>query len=234
VIVANARQVKWIRASDRKSDRMDTKKLAWLARADVRLLTPVEHRTAEQQAELSVIRARDAVVRARTLLVNTARGIAKNFGQRLPATVTATFGKRALVMLPPMLQTALTGLLEQIDALGKQIQDYEERIPAWSINTSKVPSSSETPSFCVLCSTITNTERSGIQRTHPVYTPVLRMLPGMKQTTHVLLVLIAVGSAVRGRADTFVGGATSTPEPYWPTPGMPKPLRRLPIASKPT
>ena len=36
VIVANARQVRWITASDQKSDRMDAKKLAWLARADVR------------------------------------------------------------------------------------------------------------------------------------------------------------------------------------------------------
>jgi hypothetical protein len=52
----------------------------------------------------------------------------KNFGRRLPATVTATFGKRALAMVPPMLQAALIGLLEQIDALGKQIQDYGERI----------------------------------------------------------------------------------------------------------
>jgi hypothetical protein len=99
VIVANARQVRWITASDQKSDRMDAKKLAWLARADVRLLAPVEHRNAEQQAELSLIRARDAAVRARTLLVNAARGIAKSFGQRLPATVTATFGKRALALL---------------------------------------------------------------------------------------------------------------------------------------
>jgi transposase len=128
VIVANARQVKWITASDQKSDRVDAKKLAWLARADVRLLAPVEHRTAEQQAELSIIRARDALVRARTLLVNSARGIAKSFGQRLPATVTATFGKRALATVPSMLQAALTGLLEQIDVLGRQIQDYEAQI----------------------------------------------------------------------------------------------------------
>ena len=106
-VVANARQVKWITASDQKSDRVDAKKLAWLARADVRLLAPVEHRTAEQQSELSVIRARDAVARARTLLVNAARGIAKDFGQRLPATVTATFGKRAIATVPPMLQPAL-------------------------------------------------------------------------------------------------------------------------------
>ena len=128
MIVANARQVKWITASDQKNDRADARKLALLARADVRLLSPVEHRSAEQQGELGVIRARDAVVRARTLLVNAARGIAKGFGQRLPVTVTATFGKRALAMVPPILKAALEGLLAQIDGLGRQIQDYEDRI----------------------------------------------------------------------------------------------------------
>src|ERR1017187_6570366 len=43
VIVANARQVKWIAASDTKNDAVDARKLAMLARADARLLAPVEH-----------------------------------------------------------------------------------------------------------------------------------------------------------------------------------------------
>jgi len=128
VIVANARQVKWITASDNKNDAVDARKLALLARADARLLAPVEHRSAGQQAELSVIRARDALVRARTLLVNAARGLAKGFGQRLPATVTATFGQRALALVPPLLEAALAGLLAQIDALGGEIREYDKRI----------------------------------------------------------------------------------------------------------
>lgn len=74
VIVANARQTKWITASDTKNDPVDARKLA---RADAQLLAPVQHRSAEQQAELSVIRARDAVLRARTLLIDTARGISR-------------------------------------------------------------------------------------------------------------------------------------------------------------
>ena len=49
VIVANARQLKWITASDTKNDPADARKLALLARADVRLLAPVEHRTAAQR-----------------------------------------------------------------------------------------------------------------------------------------------------------------------------------------
>ena len=130
VIVANARELKWITASDTKNDPADARKLALLARADVQLLAPVEHRTAEQQAELAVIRARDAILRTRTLLINSARGIAKGFGVRLPKSITATFGQRALVDLPVMLRTALCGLLQQIDALSQQIRNYDQQVSA--------------------------------------------------------------------------------------------------------
>src|SRR5579864_5009108 len=115
VIVANPRELKWITSSDTKNDPVDARKLALLARADARLLSPVEHRSAEQQTELAVIRARDAILRARTLLINSARSIAKGFGLRLPKSITGTFGTRAIEALPEFLRTALTGLLEQID-----------------------------------------------------------------------------------------------------------------------
>src|SRR5260370_11826581 len=128
VIVANARELKWITCSDTKNDRNDAIKLARLARADRNLLAPVEHRTGEQQAELAVIRARDALVKARTLLVNTARSLAKGFGLRLPASITPTFGARALTRVPEHLTAALQGLLEQIDALGLTIRGYDQRI----------------------------------------------------------------------------------------------------------
>lgn len=128
VIVANVRQLRWITASDTKNDPVDARKLALLARADVKLLAPVEHRTAEQQGELAVIRARDAMLRARTLLINSARGIAKGFGLRLPKSITSTFGKRALADLPATLQTAIGGLLEQIDALSQGIAGYDQQI----------------------------------------------------------------------------------------------------------
>ena len=121
VIVANPRQLKWITASDTKNDPVDARKLALLARADARLLAPVEHRTAEQQAEL-------AVIRARTLLINSARSIAKGFGVRLPKSITTTFGARAADALPDFLRTALTGLLQQIDALSGEIAGYHRQI----------------------------------------------------------------------------------------------------------
>lgn len=128
VIVANPRDLKWITASDTKNDRVDARKLALLARADARLLAPVEHRTAEQQTELAVIRARDAILRARTLLINSARGIAKGFGVRLPKSITGTFGQRAVDALPEFLRKPLRGLLDQIDTLSREITGYDQQI----------------------------------------------------------------------------------------------------------
>ena len=128
VIVANPRDLKWITASDTKNDPVDARKLALLARADARLLAPVEHRSAEQQAELAVIRARDAILRARTLWINSARGIAKGFGVRLPKSITGTFGQRAVDVLPEFLRKTLTGLLGQIDALSREITGYDQQI----------------------------------------------------------------------------------------------------------
>jgi transposase len=130
VIVANARELAWITSSDTKNDRSDAEKLARLARADLRLLKPVDHRTAEQQAELSVIRARDALVRARTLLVNTARGLAKGFGFRLPAAITSLFGTHAMKLVPEILKPALSGLLAQVDALTARVKEYDRQIAA--------------------------------------------------------------------------------------------------------
>lgn len=128
VIVANTRELAWITSSDKKNDRSDAEKLARLAKAELRLLKPVDHRTAEQQAELNVIRARDALVRARTMLVNAARGLAKGFGFRLPPAITSLFGARALARVPEMLKPALTGLLAEIDALTARVKEYDRQI----------------------------------------------------------------------------------------------------------
>ena len=83
VIVAHARNVRLIGESRRKDDRLDARTLARLARIDPQLLSPVKHRSAQAQADLTVIRARASLVRARTALVNAARGLTKSYGERL-------------------------------------------------------------------------------------------------------------------------------------------------------
>lgn len=52
------------------------------------------HRTVEQQQALTMIRARDVLVRLRTSVVNAARGLAKPCGHRLPAASTRSFPAR--------------------------------------------------------------------------------------------------------------------------------------------
>ena len=88
VVVANARRVKLITESSRKDDRIDAETLARLGRAEVRLLSPIEHRGKQAQADLLLIRNRAALVRARTGLVNAVRGLVKSQGERLPKCAT--------------------------------------------------------------------------------------------------------------------------------------------------
>ena len=61
----------------------DLSKAIELGEKDPQLLAPVKHRSAEAQAHLMVIRARASLVRSRTALVNTARGLTKSYGERI-------------------------------------------------------------------------------------------------------------------------------------------------------
>jgi len=88
VIVAHARNVRLIGESRKKDDRLDARTLARLAPIDPQLLCPVKHRSARAQADLTVIRARAGLVRARTALVDT-RGLAKSSGERLRGCMCA-------------------------------------------------------------------------------------------------------------------------------------------------
>src|ERR1700687_5098106 len=78
VIVAHARNVRLIGERRTKDDRLDARTLARLVRIDPQLLAPVKHRSAQAQADLMAIRARAGLVRARTSLINTARGLTKS------------------------------------------------------------------------------------------------------------------------------------------------------------
>jgi transposase len=80
VVVANARKLRMIYESDHKNDRLDARMLARLGRADVELLAPVRHRSARAQADLAVVRGRDALVAARTQLISACRSMVKAMG----------------------------------------------------------------------------------------------------------------------------------------------------------
>jgi transposase len=128
VIVANARKVRLIGESRKKDDRLDAQTLARLARIDPQLLSPVKHRSAQAQADLSLIRARAGLVRARTALVNTARGLAKSYGERLRGCNVGNMNPEKAEGLSPELQAALQPLLAGLESLSEQIKEYNERI----------------------------------------------------------------------------------------------------------
>ena len=130
VIVAHARNVRLIGESRRKDDRLDAQTLARLARIDPQLLCPVKHRSAKAQADLTVIRARAGLVRARTALVNTARGLAKSYGERLRGCHVRNMNPEKAEGLSPELQRALEPLLATIATLSERIVEYNERIEA--------------------------------------------------------------------------------------------------------
>jgi transposase len=128
VIVANVRELRAISHSDRKCDQVDAEKLARYARLDPKILRPISHRTVAQQEALTLIRARNLIVRLRTAAVNAVRGLAKPCGYRLPASSTLCFAKRCMAVLPPGLAQALGPVLEQIAAMTMKIQQYDRII----------------------------------------------------------------------------------------------------------
>ncbi len=128
VIVAHARNVRLIGESRRKDDRFDARTLARLARIDPELLGPVQHRSRKAQADLTVIRARAGLVRARTSLINTARGLTKSYGERLRGCSPRKMNRELAEGLSPELQSALQPLLEEIESLSERIQEYNDRV----------------------------------------------------------------------------------------------------------
>lgn len=129
-LVANARELRKIHQNDRKSDRTDAEILARMARFDPDLMAPIEHRSKQMQADLAVIRARDALVGARTKCVNSVRGQIKAMGARLPKCSTHSFASKMLEHIPAELQDALLPLLAAIAALSEQIAQYDRKIEA--------------------------------------------------------------------------------------------------------
>jgi len=75
-----------------------------------------------------VIRVRAALVEARSSLVNTARGLAKSVGERLPKCDADQLGVERRERLPVQLQQILRPLLEQIESVTEKIKESDGRI----------------------------------------------------------------------------------------------------------
>lgn len=128
VIVANASEVYGPRRRKRRNDRLDAEFLARQGRADTELLHPVQHRSAEAQADLGILRARNELVDARTKLINHVRGAVKSAGGRIYKCQTEAFARQAATQLPNALRPALEPVLGIISALTEQIRGMDREV----------------------------------------------------------------------------------------------------------
>jgi transposase len=129
-LVAQPRQVHLISGDHQKCDERDAEHLARLARVDPQLLHPIRHRGEQAQADLAVLKARDGLVRARSLLINLARSLVKGLGARLPSCSAEAFAHKAAEAVPELLQPAVLPLLTTVAQLTEQIHAYDRSVQA--------------------------------------------------------------------------------------------------------
>jgi transposase len=127
-LVGNPRKSKAIYASVAKSDERDARMLARMARFDPQLLSPIRHRGERAQSHLSILKARDGLVRSRTKLINQCRGLAKASGTRLPSCSADSFARKVGESIPDSLIEALAPLVRTIGELTKTIHGMDKRI----------------------------------------------------------------------------------------------------------
>lgn len=128
VLVANPRLMEGSKRRKRKNDRIDANKLARLGRVDPQSLHPMQHRSREVRQDLVVLRARDALVAARTELINATRGLVKSMGSRLPKCSSPSFAQKAEETVPVEIREALLPLVRMAATLSDCIQGYDEKI----------------------------------------------------------------------------------------------------------
>lgn len=127
-VVGNPSAMYGARRRRKRNDRLDAEYLARQGRADVALLHPIRHRSVTAQQALTVVRARDQLVSARTKLIGHVRGAVKALGTRLSACSAEAFARRAAGELPAPLRPALTPLLQVIADLTRRIDQADRGI----------------------------------------------------------------------------------------------------------
>lgn len=128
VVVVNPSEVYVKRPRKRRNDRTDAEFLARQGRADMTLLHPIKHRSAEAQKDMALLRARDQLVGARTKLINHVRGAVKSLGARISKCSAEAFSRQAAGQMPEVLRPALTPLLEVIAELTIRIRGMDEQV----------------------------------------------------------------------------------------------------------
>lgn len=127
VLVANPRRLQLISKNVNKNDRADAQLLARLACADPALLSPLQHISEEAQKIRAVVLGRDALVRARTELINHVRGVLKALGVHLPKCSAESFHKR-VAEAEPQWYGMVEAVVQSIAVLTDKIKNYDQRI----------------------------------------------------------------------------------------------------------
>lgn len=128
VQVADPRRVELISKDPRKTDRRDAEMLARMGAAMPELLGNIHHRSEQAQAHLSIVRARDLVVRMRGMAVQQVRSICKAFGLRLPSASGSAFASKFEGLIPVALLPALTPILATIASFTATIRAFDRTL----------------------------------------------------------------------------------------------------------
>ncbi len=137
VIVANPQRVRLIAESTLKNDRVDAETLARLVRMDPALLCPIRHRSEETQRLRGMLRVRRVLINSRTACLNTARGLLRSFGHRVPgrrperlarALTTGKVPEELCALVAPLVATALE-LDEKVQALDGEVIELGRGFP---------------------------------------------------------------------------------------------------------
>ena len=127
VIVADARMLKMIFQSDKKTDRLDARMLARFAQSCPELLHAVQPRGERARQDRRLLSARHISVEARTKLISHTRGIVKSTGSRLPDCDADNFSD-LIGSLPENLAEILSPVMEAIRQLTEGIARYDALI----------------------------------------------------------------------------------------------------------
>ena len=97
----------------------------------------VSVKTVEQQAILSVHRARQGFVKARTAQSNQIRGLLSEFGIVIPQGIRSIMNQMPEILedgengLPGMMRTLLERLTENLKEMNRQVEELEKQIVLW-------------------------------------------------------------------------------------------------------
>jgi transposase len=78
--------------------------------------------------DLVMLRARDALVAARTEIINTTRGLVKSMGTRLPKCSSRSFAQKGEEAVAVEMREALLPLVRLAATLSADIKEYDKKI----------------------------------------------------------------------------------------------------------